>query len=205
MTNTLPLSSAIAIACILITTTAASADAEPPKLTGHELIRIEGRVPPAVLPEPKNWTASKAPPYSDRAILSDAWTKAWLLLDIDATGTVTRFKFLKRPGYDLEAIATSEVWRLAFEPARDEHDRPMATLVVWQIEWPSARWLVLFNGTRSAMPKKGVGRRGRRQDAGVPCAGSGPWRMDSVWKGYKDCSEPDLSRAAKEAWIERTR
>ena len=32
----------------------------------------------------------KAPKYSDRAILTDAWARAWLLLDVDRTGAVTR-------------------------------------------------------------------------------------------------------------------
>jgi hypothetical protein len=165
-----------------------------------EVIVIQDRVAPPVPPKPTNHVATKAPPYSDHAVLSNAWTKAWLLLDLDEQGRLLRFKFLKRPGYDLERIAVSEVRKLRFAPARDGSGRPMRSLLIWPIEWPSAWWLAQFTGTRSAMPKV-VGFPPRRQDAGVPCAGSGPWQMDSVHPVYKDCSTPDLSKAAGEPWI----
>jgi hypothetical protein len=165
-----------------------------------EVIRVQGRVKAATPPKPTNFVATKAPPYSDHAILSDAWTKAWLLLDLDEQGRLRRFKFLRRPGYDLEQIAIGEVKKLRFEPALDGDGKPMPSLVVWPIEWPSAWWLSTFLGTRSAMPKM-VGFPPRRQDDYVPCAGSGPWLMDSVHKTYKDCSRPDLSKAAAEPWI----
>lgn len=168
----------------------------------NEVIVIRDRLKPAVLPEPKNFVPSKAPPYSDRAVLSDAWTRAWLLLDIDEMGAVSRFKFLKQPGYDLEKIAASEVRKLRFDPARDAAGKPMAVLILWKIEWPSADWLVQMTGTRSTMPKL-VGFPPRSQDAYVPCAGSGPMNLGSVRPAYKDCSEPDLSKAVTEPWIAR--
>jgi hypothetical protein len=166
-----------------------------------EVIVIEDRIKPPVPPKPTNFVASKAPPYSDRAILSDAWTKAWLLLDLDERGGLVRFKFLRRPGYDLEQIAVSEVRKLRFEPARDGNGKPMRSLLVWSIEWPSAWWLSMFVGTRSAMPKE-VGFPPRRQDAHVPCAGSGPLNLGSIHPTYKDCSQPDLSKAPAVPWIE---
>jgi len=165
-----------------------------------EVIVIRDRLRPPVPPKPTNFVASKAPPYSDRAVLADAWTKAWLLLDVDERGRLLRFKFLKRPGYDLEQIAITEIRKLRFEPARDGAGRPMRAWLVWSIEWPSAWWLSQFVGTRSAMPQR-VGFPPRRQDAGVPCAGSGPWLMSSVHPTYKDCSRPDLSRAGAEPWV----
>jgi len=55
-------------------------------------------------------------------------------------------------------------------------------------------------GLRPIVPKI-VGFPPRRQDAGVPCAGSGPWQMDSIHPVYKDCSQPDLAKAAAEPWI----
>lgn len=165
-----------------------------------EVIIIRDRVTPAVLPKPKNFSPLKAPPYSDRAILSDAWTKAWLLLDLDERGVVTRLKFLKRPGYDLEAIATREAFKLKFDPARDGEGKAVRSWVVWPIEWPSAWWLSKFVGTRSAMPKI-VGFPPRRQDAYVPCRGSGPMNLGSLHPTYKDCSKPDLSKAALEPWV----
>ena len=181
-----------------------SARADDAMTVSGEVIIIEDKAPPKVKPKPKNYSPKKAPPYSDRAILSDAWTKAWLLLEVSAEGEVTRFKFLKRPGYDLEKIAASEVFKLRFEPARDKSDRPMRTLVVWSIEWPSAGWLEKLVGTRSRMPPLiGVPPHVRLQSDYVPCAGSGPWHMDSVHKTYKDCSLPDFSKANTEAWISR--
>ena len=190
-----------ALTAAVLAALAGAAAADPPRNAPGETIEIHDYRPPAVLPKAKNFVASKAPPYSDAAILSDAWTKAWMLLDVDEHGDVTRVKFLKRPGYDLENIATKEAFRLKFEPARDEKGNRVKTLVVWPIEWPSAGWLITFTGTRSRMPET-VGFPPRSQAAFVPCAGSGPWRMGSIYPAvYKDCSRPDLKRASKEAWI----
>jgi hypothetical protein len=175
---------------------------EVPQVFG-EVIVLEGRAPPTTPPRPTNVVKTRAPPYSDRAILSDAWTKAWLLLEIDERGVVTRFKFLKRPGYDLETIATREAFRLRFEPAHDGGGRAMRSTMLWEIEWPSAWWLSTFVGTRSAMPKI-VGFPGRRQDHYVPCRGSGPMNLGSIRPAYKDCSKPDLAKIKTEAWIVRT-
>jgi len=178
----------------------AKLDGEVNSLSG-EVIVIRDLPTPKVLPKPTNYKPMKAPPYSDRAILSDAWTKAWMLLDIDETGNVVRFKFLKRPGFDLEEIATSEVFKLHFDPARDANNKPVRTWVLWSIEWPSNGWLVKFIGVRSGMPPI-VGFPPRRLDSHVPCRGSGPLNLGSVYPVYKDCSTPDLSRADKEAWVE---
>lgn len=188
---------------LLAFTATARAD-EPATLTVKgEVIVIVDRIPPAVHPKPKNYVPQKAPPYSDRAVLSDAWTRAWLLLDISPTGHVTRFKFLKRPGYDLERIAAAEAFKLKFEPARDARGTAIASIMLWTIEWPSAGWLEKLVGTRTRMPPLvGVPPNVRRMSDYVPCKGSGPWRMDSVHKTYKDCSTPDLSKAADEPWVE---
>jgi hypothetical protein len=170
-----------------------------------EVIVIDEKPPrPAVEAKAVNFSPRKAPPYSDRAIESDAWTRAWLLLDIDARGTVTRFKFLKRPGYDLEEIATREVFGLRFEPARDRAGRPQRTWMIWGIEWPSYWWLVEFLGVASGMPPV-VGFPPRSMAAGVPCRGSGPMNLGSIHPAYRDCSLPDLSRRhfAGQPWILR--
>jgi hypothetical protein len=93
-----------------------------------EVIVIDDSKAPAVLPVPIRKAVRLAtPPYSERAILEDAWTRAWLLLEVDARGTVTRLKLLKRPGYDLEPLAIAErrptrcrpssSWRAAPAPA----------------------------------------------------------------------------------------
>lgn len=166
-----------------------------------EVIVIRDRIAPPVPPKPKNYKPRATPPYSDAAVLSDAWTKAHMLLDVDERGAVRRYKFLKRPGYDLERIAAREVSKLVFEPARDRDGKPMRAWVVWSIEWPSAWWLEKLVGTRSAMPPI-VGFPPRRLDSYVPCKGSGPWAMGSVHPTYKDCSKPDLRKAVAEAWVE---
>lgn len=164
-----------------------------------EVIVIREKIAPPVPPKPTNYKPKATPPYSDAAVLSDAWTKAHMLLDVDETGHVLRYKFLKRPGYDLEKIAAKEVSRLEFDPAKDRNGKPMRAWVVWTIEWPSAWWLEKLVGTRSAMPPI-VGFPPRRLDSYVPCKGSGPWAMGSVHPTYKDCSKPDLRNAAAAKW-----
>jgi hypothetical protein len=183
---------------LAITALAATASADD-RVQPGEVIIIEDH---AVAAKPKNHKPLKAPPYSDEAVLSDAWTRAWLLLDVDARGHVVRIKFLKHPGYDLESIARDEVFKLEFEPARDATGKAVPTRIVWDIEWPSAWWLSTFVGTRSSMPPI-VGFPPQRLDAHVPCAGSGPLHLGSVHPVYKDCSKPDLSRAAVEPWVTR--
>jgi hypothetical protein len=168
--------------------------------TEGETIVIKDRIRPPVPPKATNHKPMKAPPYSDKALLQDAWTKAWLLLDIDQTGKLLRMKWLKKPGYDLEQIAISEIKKLKFEPARDSSGRAIRAFIVWGIEWPSAWWLDKFVGTRSGMPPL-VGFPPRRKDDYVPCKGSGPWHMGSLHKTYKDCSVPNLKDAAKADWF----
>ncbi len=168
--------------------------------TEGEVIVIRDKMKLPVPPRPINHKWKKAPPYSSRAVLSDAWTKAWLLLDIDRHGNLLRIKWLKRPGYDLENIAISEVSKLKFEPARDSSGKAVRTWLIWSIEWPSAWWLDKFVGTRSGMPPI-VGFPPHRMDDYIPCKGSGPWHMGSLHKTYKDCSQPDLKVAASESWF----
>jgi hypothetical protein len=158
-----------------------------------EVIVIDEKPPkPAVEAKPVNYSPRKTPPYSDEAIESDAWTRAWLLLDIDARGAVTRIKYLKRPGYKLDDIAARQVFGLRFEPARDRNGKPQRTWIVWGIEWPSYYWLVDRLGVASGMPPI-VGFPPRSMDAYVPCKGSGPMNLGSIHPAYKDCSTPDLS------------
>ena len=156
---------------------------------------------PPVPPKPRNWSSRRAPPYSDQAVSSDAWTRAWLLLDVNTRGEVTRLKFLKRPGYDLERIALREAFKLRFDPARNRAGSPIRVWLVWGIEWPSAGWLERFEGTRSGMPSI-VGFPPRRRDWYVPCRGSGPLKLGSEYPVYKDCSVPDVSRAREAPWID---
>ena len=87
------------------------------------------------------WSSIKPTlPYSDLAMNENIWAVGWMLLDVDAVGIVTGFRFLHRPGHDLEAIAEREVWALRFDPARDDAGRPMASKVLWKFEWPPFFW-----------------------------------------------------------------
>lgn len=179
-------------------TIARDADGDVP----GEVIVVQDQKPPAVPAKPIGFSPRRAPPYSDEALDKDAWTRAWLLLDVSSEGDVRQFKFLKRPGYDLEKIAASEAFRLKFAPARDEHGDPIRVWIVWGIEWPANGWLIAHNLPRTMLPAS-VGFPPHAATLGVPCRGSGPFDQGALHPGYRDCSEPDLSAAAKETWIPR--
>jgi len=123
-------------------------------ISGGEVINIvDTRLPPpAVPPKPTNDNERKSLPYSPQAMERDAWARAFLLLDIDEHGEVTRLKLLKRPGFDLDQIAIDEAFKLKFEPARDGRGRPIRTYIIWDMEWPSWGWLVQGNGTTAGRP-----------------------------------------------------
>lgn len=172
----------------------------------NEVIVIQEKRQPKVRPRPLNYSSRRAPPYSDEAVEKDAWTRAWMVLDVSPTGEVSRFKFLKRPGYDLEKIASDEVFKLAFSPARDDAGNAVRAWVVWGIEWPSNGWLRTMFGTRTGMPPM-VARSAfipfpaRAQSESVPCKGSGPMHLGSMYPTYRDCSKPDLNRMPNEPWV----
>lgn len=179
----------------------------PTKLDGRvdaraETITLESIKTPKVMPQPRDsWVAFRAPPYSDAAILSDAWTRAWLLLDVDEHGKVSRLKVLNHVGYDLEPIAIAEGFKVEFSPGKDDQNRPVPTLVVWPIEWPANSWLLQFgSGVRTRMPQYSF--MTARNSAGyVPCQGDGPWMMTALFRGYRDCSRANLKAVETEAWV----
>ena len=123
-------------------------------ISGGEVIRIiDQKLPaPAVPPKPSSEHPQKSLPYSPQAMERDAWARAFLLLDIDETGHVTRLKLLKRPGFDLDQIAIDEAFKLQFEPALDAAGKPIRTYIIWNMEWPSWGWLVQGNGTAAGRP-----------------------------------------------------
>jgi hypothetical protein len=147
-------------------------------------------VAPARTDDP-NW--SHQTPYSDEAVLSDRWAKCWLLLDIDDTGTVSRLKLLNDPGNSLAPIAIKEGFKMKFSPARDEANRPMPTLLLMPIEWPSYTWLIQRWGTASHFFNRTWYMSCRDQ--------GNPITMDSVDMVYRDCTEPDLANAQMKKWI----
>jgi hypothetical protein len=170
----------------------AHAEQAPIETNKTETIIIRDPIPP-VWPKLKTPNVTN-PPYSEEAIERNAWTRAWMVLDLDRTGRVTAVKFLKRPGYDLESIAIAEAFKLQFEPARNVAGDPVRVRYVWFFEWPAYWFLVHKIGYSHLRPPHSVVKH-------VPCAGSGPWRMNSFYKGYRDCSKPDLSKAESEKWI----
>jgi hypothetical protein len=132
----------------------ATLDIELEEAGNGEVIRVyDPSLPrPVVMPKPSSATPQKSLPYSKQAMERDAWAVAWLLLDVDHQGDVTRLKMLKRPGFDLDEIAVEEAWKLKFDPARDSAGRAIRTLVVWKMEWPSWGWLVAGMGTTAGRP-----------------------------------------------------
>jgi hypothetical protein len=186
-----------------------------------EIIRIIDSKPPTVPPRLSKDIPHITPPYSDEAVVRDAWARAWLLLDIDERGKVVRVKLLRRPGFDLDEIAVKEAMKLRFEPALDERNKPMRTQILWSMEWPSHGWLVEHNGTAARLPveayvidplMRGFGGQGQPTApptgasslSRVPCAGSGPLNLDLRYPVYRDCSKPDLERASLLPWLDGT-
>lgn len=149
--------------------------------------------PPRLVPT-RDTDPRVAPPYSDEAKEKDVWVRAWVMLEIDERGRVRRMKFLRHPGYGLDDIARARVFAMTFTPALDEHGRPMAVNFVTAIEWPSWGWMATRTGVVTRIPPPDV-------LAHVPCRGSGPLHLDSIYPAYRDCSKPDLARADREPWI----
>jgi hypothetical protein len=191
------------------------------EISEGEIIRIIDSKPPTVPPKLSKDIPRITPPYSEAAVVRDAWARAWLLLDVDETGKVVRVKLLKRPGFDLDEIAVKEAMKLRFEPALDERNKPMRTQMLWSMEWPSHGWLIEHNGTATRLPVEAYvidplmrGFGGQGQPAApptgasalsrVPCAGSGPLNLDLRYPVYRDCSKPDLERASQLPWLDGT-
>jgi len=200
--------------------------------SGGEVIKIDDqkRPQPAVKAKPKQ-DERLSLPYSEEAVERDAWARAWLLLDVDEAGQVTRLKLLKKPGFNLEKICLEEAFKLRFDPARDAAGQRMKTYVLWSMEWPSWGWLVQGNGTVMRRPKDSdqvnMVSRGGPQAGGVeqiggtwstppaqgtaferplsrvPCYGSQPLDLDLQNRTFRDCSRPNMSAAVSLPWITR--
>ncbi|MBX3155414.1 MAG: carboxypeptidase regulatory-like domain-containing protein [Deltaproteobacteria bacterium] len=208
-------------------------DVQVETVPGSEVIKIVDQpIKPTVMPVPKDTRFTKSLPYSTQAVLRDAWALAYVLLDVNEQGVVTRLKLLKRPGFDLDEIAIDAGFKLTFDPALDKDHKPMRTHILWKMEWPSWGWLVQTTGVASGRPPDhGMAYRVRPQGSGtrpnaasggttswaqplpvlpgmsldrVPCAGSGPLDLDLRNRAYRDCSTPDLSLAPSLPWITRT-
>ena len=182
------------LAALLASSTALANPLPAPQLKVRgETIVIEGHAPPKVQPKPVKNYFRIAPAYSDAAIESDIWSKAYLLLDINDRGTVTRVKLLKHPGHDLDLIAIDTAFHLKFSPAQDDSGRPIPSSVVWPIEWPSYWWMIDLFGLATRIPDEIVH---------VPCRGSGPMHLGSIHPTYRDCETFPLSAFETEPWIQ---
>jgi hypothetical protein len=179
---------------------ATPAFAEEPRTVRGEVIEIHDR--PAVQAKPRQDPAL-TPPYSDDAILSDTWSRAWVLLDVDEHGAVQHIKLLKKPGHGLDEIAVREAFARTFEPARDARGRAQGTWLVLKLEWPSYWWMIDHQGTTARVPPLTHPDPTHVQLAYIPCAGSGPLHMGSLHPAYRDCSQPDMSKINSLPWIAR--
>jgi hypothetical protein len=178
---------------VAVLVASSSAFAEEPRTVRGETIIIEDKVPGTMAQPVKDPRITAK--YSDAAIEQDAWTRAWLLIEIDDRGVVQRLKFLKRPGYDLDQIAIDKMFATKFEPARDGTGRPRASALIYPLEWPSYWWLVTHQGTTTRISTA---------YHHLPCKGSGrPLNLDRAHPVYRDCAMPDLTQAKRERWIVR--
>jgi hypothetical protein len=155
---------------------------------GGQRVDIEDTLPPAV-PAQLVGKPGLIPDYSEKAVDDDVWTRAWMLLDIDARGTVTRVKLLRRPGHDLDAIAVRAAMALRFKPARNRANRAIPSVVIWTFEWPSPTFLVRVYGTRV--------QRLPGEVASIPCRGTGA--PNTRWR--RDCTPVDVSQAQTLPWL----
>ncbi len=157
---------------------------------GLEAIQVKDALPPAKFAAPIS-DPTIIPEYTDEMMDTNAWTRAWLLLEVSETGVVSRVKLLNKPGFGLDAIAIRDAFKLKFEPARNRVDKPVRSQMLWKYEWPSFWWMKDHGYARRRMP--GEATR-------VPCRGSGPARGV-----YRDCSPPNMSAALGAMWIDRPR
>ena len=170
-----------------------------------EIIEIHGQRP-LQYAKPKSDPLA-IPPYSDQAALGDTWSRAWLLLYVDDHGVVSRIKFLERPGHDLDEIAVKHAFGLRFDPARDGHGAPVASYIVWPLEWPALGWLQSRQALANRLPvfpDTVQLAHGLFMDSYPPCAGEEGLDLGAIHPMARDCSIPDLSRAdASEPWLVR--
>lgn len=161
------------------------------RIAGAEAFDVQEILPPAKLAKPLS-NPTEIPEYSDAIRDKDAWARAWLLLEVSATGVVTRVKLLNPPGHDLDTIAVRHAFKLTFEPARDRTDKPVPSHVVWKFEWPPSVW------------NRGANRL-RAEAFQLPCRGSATDTWYKLNTPYRDCSPPNMAAAITAPWIDRSK
>jgi hypothetical protein len=157
----------------------------------QETIQVKDALPPAKLAQAIS-DPRVIPEYTMEMMDKNAWVRAWLLVEVSDTGVVSRVKLLNAPGYDLDAIAIRDAFKLKFEAARDRADKPIRSQVLWAFEWPAFWWMKDNGHARRKMPAEAYR---------VRCRGAGP-TMRGV---YRDCSPANLVNVIKAKWIDRPR
>ncbi len=74
--------------------------------------------------------AGKEYPAEARALGVEGVIKAKLVVDAD--GKVTKATLIKKLGHGLDELALKRARALTFTPAKDDADRPVASIVVWE-------------------------------------------------------------------------
>ncbi|HEY1551828.1 MAG TPA: carboxypeptidase-like regulatory domain-containing protein [Kofleriaceae bacterium] len=155
-----------------------------------ETVDIREREVPTTPPKLKH--RPKRPAYSDAASDRNAWIRAWLLLDIDASGGVVGLKLLDRPGYDLDAVAIASGFALDFEPARDRENHPVRTQMLWVIDWPPFWWVIDQGASVTAQIPDAAWSLPCRDEHGVE-----PTHVE------RSCARPTIANALALPWIKR--
>ena len=150
-----------------------------------ETVEMRETLPPAVQPKPltPTWIV---PDYSNLAEDKNTWARAWLLLEVNVNGDVTRVNLLDKPGLDLDKIAIRDALKLKFEPARDRANKTVPAMVVWTYEWPPYFWMVNYAAKPHQLPNI-VGL--------VPC------KPDGRSTVIRNCSKPTMANAMTEPWF----
>jgi hypothetical protein len=193
---------ALLLAVVLASVPAAADPGDPPPryVPGETIVIHDKAPPPKVMPHPKKNYHRMAPAYSDEAILKDAWTKAWVLLDIDAYGVVQRVKLLRSPGFGMDEIAIKYAMKMRFDPAENERGHAIPSQLLWSIEWPSYWWLVDLDIPPTTVPD--FSDTPTFGAFTVPCRGDGPMQLGSLHPTNRDCSPPPPpSRIDEVPWV----
>jgi hypothetical protein len=151
-----------------------------------ETVEMHETLPPAVQPKPLS-SPLFVPDYSKLAQDKNKWARAWVLVEVNVNGEVTRVNLLDKPGFDLDKIAVREAFKLKFEPARDRANHKVPAMVVWTYEWPPYEWMVEQMKPHQLPDIVGL----------VPCKPDG---RSSV---IRNCAKPTMANALTEPWFTR--
>jgi hypothetical protein len=155
---------------------------------GETAVEIQESELPKVMPKLKS-DGLRILPYSAKARAADTWIRAWLILDVTASGEVRRVKLLNPPGHDLDTVAVRAAFDLRFEPARDAAGRAVDAAVLWTFDWPAYQWMIEHRFSLEWMPPEATA---------LACRG------DDVLRGaYRECPPPAVARAHALPWLSR--